>query len=264
MPHYITIPLIIISLIVVVIIVFRKFSILARIDVDNIESEKQRLVKKKIINDKFKRNLNKFGQRSLKIIKPIVRLIGKIFVGIYNKLIAVKDNYSQTNVRSDKPDNQAMSKLFAEARDFANKEDLMAAENKYIEIIGLDSSSVQAFQELGEIYLAKENYEDAEQTFQHVVKLRTSNTESKSSDLAKVYFYLSLVYRGMSENNKAKDNLIKALEIEPGNPRYLDKMIDLNIIIKNKDDAWQAFQKLQSTNPDNNKLEDFKQRISEL
>lgn len=264
MPYYIIIPLIVLSLVAIVIIVFRKFSILARIDVENIEAEKQRLVKKKIINDKFKRNLNKFGQRAFKILGPIAHLSGKLIVGVYNQLIAVKDNYTQTNLPTAKPDDQILSKLFAEARDLANKEDLVTAENKYIEIIGLDSSNVQAFQELGEIYLAKENYQEAEQTFQHVVKLIANNKDNKGAELAKIYFYLGLVYRGMSENAKAKEHLDKALEIEPNNPKYLDKMIDLNIALKDKSGAWQAFQKLQSTNPDNKKLEDFKQRIGEL
>jgi len=264
MPYYITIALVVISLVVIAVIVLRKFSILARIDVENIEVEKQRLVKKKIINDKFKRQLNKVGQRSWKIIKPVINLIGKIFVGIYNKLIAVKDNYSQNNLAVSKPDDQALSKLFAEAHDLTNKEDLVAAENKYIEIIGLDSSNVQAFQELGEVYLTKENYQDAEQTFQHVTKLISGNSAEKSLELAKAYFCLSMAYRGMNEFGRAEENVAKSLEIEPANPRYLDRMIDLNILTENRDLAWQSWQKLKTVNPDNKKLDDFKQRINEL
>jgi rhomboid protease GluP len=262
MPYYLTIILVVISFLVIAVIVLRKFSILARIDVDNIEAEKQRLVKRKIINDKFKRQLNKFGKTLWKVLKPIIGLIGKLFLGLYNKLIDVKDNYAKTTVMS-RPDSQSLSKLFAEARDFANKEDLVAAESKYIEIIGQDSSNAQAFQELGEVYFSKAEYQDAEQTFLHVIKLLGERDERKA-ELAKAYFYLGSTYRELNELIRAQENIGKALEIEPANPRYLDRMIDFSILDEDKESARQYWQKLKVVNPENNKLEDFKQRINEL
>ena len=265
MPQYLTISLIIISLAIILFIVLRKFSILAMIDVENIEAEKQKLVKQKIINDKFKRNLNRLARRTLKIVGPILDLLGKMFTAIYNRLITAKANYANTNNSAKRPTGQILSKLFAEARYLSTKEDFTAAENKYIEIIGLDSANVQAFQELGEIYLNKENYQDAEQTFQYVIKLRTKNQDNHDNfDLAKAYFHLCSAYLGINENKRAKDSLLQALEIEPGNPKYLDKIIDLCIIVKDKVGAKKYLQKLQSVNPENNKLAEFKQRIDEL
>ena len=75
---------------------------------------------------------------------------------------------------------------------------------------------------------------------------------------------MSMAYRGMNEFGRAEENVAKSLEIEPANPRYLDRMIDLNILTENRDLAWQSWQKLKTVNPDNKKLDDFKQRINEL
>jgi hypothetical protein len=56
----------------------------------------------------------------------------------------------------------------------------------------------------------------------------------------------------------------KALKIEPNNPRYLDTMFRISIIIKDKVLAFEAYDRLSKVNPENQKLAEFKAQLAEL
>jgi len=56
----------------------------------------------------------------------------------------------------------------------------------------------------------------------------------------------------------------QALDIEPQNPRYVDNFIETSIILKRKDLAEEGYKQLRMINPDNQKLEVFRQRIDEI
>lgn len=258
--------LIILSLLAVGAVVFRKFTVLANIDVENIESEKQAAVKKRIVSEKFQRSLNKWLKKLWRWVGPFFIMLNNFFAWLYRCLLHWKEKYSQTDLQPHQDVAQQVSSLFAQAQDLIHKEDLAGAENKYIEIIGLDSKSFKAFQLLGQLYLDRQNYQEAEQTLRHAAKLKmTGQSEPvKDLELANVYYYLSQVYQAQNDTLGAVKSLKQALEIEPNNPRYLDKMIDLCIIVKNKGEAFDACQKLEQVNPENQKLADLKQKITNL
>jgi len=55
-----------------------------------------------------------------------------------------------------------------------------------------------------------------------------------------------------------------ALDAEPNNPRYLDLILDLSIMRKDKKLALESWEKLAAANPDNNKLADLRSKIDSL
>ena len=81
---------------------------------------------------------------------------------------------------------------------------------------------------------------------------------------AQTHFSLAEVYQAMGKMIEAVRTLKKALKIEPANPRYLDTMLEISIITKDKALALDAYEKLLKANPENNKLEEFKRQIDEL
>ena len=81
---------------------------------------------------------------------------------------------------------------------------------------------------------------------------------------AQTHFSLAEVYRAMGKFPEAARSLKKVLKIEPANPRYLDTMLEISIIVKDKALALTAYDKLLKANPENNKLEEFKRQIDEL
>ena len=255
--------LILISLGVIGFILFRKFSVLANIDVDNIESEKQAVLKQRIISEKLQRRVKKIWQRLWRVIRPIFRWLNNFFGWIYRKLWDLKDRYSQRDLQIEKNSSDQIDGLFVQAQDLKRREELAEAENKYIEIIGLDSKNFKAFQMLGELYLERQNYAEAEQTFQHAIKLKQVDDQA-DKEVANIYFNLGLVAQAQTDYQTAIKHLQQALIIDANNPRYLDKMIELCIIVKDKGEAWVTYKQLAQVNPDNQKLEDLKQKITDL
>ena len=260
--------LVAISLIVIGFIVVKKFPVLANIDIGLIEAERQADLKRKILSDKFKRNLVKNFKAIVKILGPIGHGLSSVFKSLYNTLVNLKENYTEEKEVVAQDLAKKIEVLFAEAQDLIHKEDLNKAEAKYIEIIGLDPKNYKAFELLGENYADLEDYEEAEQTFEHTIKLKEqlqkSGVEIFDLDLAKTWFSLAEVHQKLNDLNTASDKLKKALELEPSNPRYLDKMVEVCIMMKDVEQAKAYCQRLEEANSGNKKLKEFKDKIREL
>ncbi|MDP2736776.1 MAG: tetratricopeptide repeat protein [bacterium] len=256
MYNIIPLLLILISLSVIIVIVSRKFSVLAALDVNSIPAEKEAKFKERIISNRLKRNIIKYWSKASRILAPLAQLAGGYIKARLNKLYQAKNVYQS----SEKVDgSETIDQLFSQAEELKKHGDLDEAEKKYIEIIGLDSKNLKAFKELGQIYFEKKEFEEAKQTFEHILKLKEDD-----EDIYDIYFNLAEIYQAMGKLPEAVRSLKKALKIEPANPRYLDTMLEISIIIKDKALALDAYKKLLEANPENNKLEEFKRQIDEL
>jgi tetratricopeptide (TPR) repeat protein len=290
MYNIIPLLLILISLSVIIVIVARKFSVLANLDVANIPAEKEAKFKERIIGNRIKRNIIKWSAKLGRLSQPITRNLGNFFKVNLRKLYRLKTDYLIKEAGQGVSAEPAAEQLFLQAEELKKHGDLAAAENKYIEIIGLDSKNIRAFKELGRVYFEKKQYEEAKQTFEHILKLKKDDEDiydnlaqiaKEKGDLseardeylksinlnkqnAQTHFSLAGVYQAMGKWPEAIRSLKKALKIEPANPRYLDTMVEISIIIKDKALALDAYQKLFQTNPDNNKIVEFKKQIDEL
>jgi len=287
MYNIIPLLLILISLTVIIVIVSRKFFVLAALDVASIPAEKEAKFKERIISNRLKRNIIKYFAKAGRILKPLGQAAGNYFKVKLHKLYQAKSDFQP----GDKLDGKAaVEQLFSQAEELKKRDDLDSAEKKYIEIIGLDSKNLKAFKELGRIYFEKKEFEEAKQTFEHILKLKGDDEDiyenlaqiaKEKGDLgqardeylksinlnkqnAQTYFSLAEVYQAMGKLEEAARALKKALKIEPANPRYLDIMLEISIIIKDKALALEAYQKFLRANPENNKLEEFKKQIDEL
>ncbi len=260
--------LVLASLAVIVYIFIKKFPILANIDVSRIEAERQADLKRKILSDKFKRSFNRGFKQFLKFAAPVGRVLAGWFQWLYNKLVNLKESYGHDTEAGSEDAAKQIGLLFAEAQDLVHKEEFAKAESKYIEIIGLDSRNYKAFELLAENYLQRENYEEAEQTLEHTIKLKEQlkkgGQEISDLELAKTFFSLGLVYQKLNHAQLAFDKFKLALELEPNNPRYLDKMVDVCIMMKDAPTSRQYCQRLEAVNPGNKKLKEIKNKIREL
>ena len=79
-----------------------------------------------------------------------------------------------------------------------------------------------------------------------------------------IFSRLAEVAKDSENKEEAIDNISRALVIEPNNPRYLDMMLEISIINKDKIKALDAYNKLIEVNPDNQKLAGFKEEIEKL
>lgn len=267
--------IILISLTIIIVIVARKFSILSDLDVENIQTEKEARFKERIVGNRIKRNFYKHYSRVIRFFRPIIDSLGSFFVGLYKKLLEFKDSYNKEKEMKSEKTEDILDKYLTEAEDHRKNEEFEKAEKALIEAIAIDSQSIKAFKILSDVYLDKKSYREAKQTLEHVAKLlETSYDPNKvisgegvdevGSQLSLIYFDLSLVSSELDDKVSALKNINKALSIESNNPRYLNTKIDVSIVVKNKEEANLAYEKLKEVDPSNQKLEEIKAKIEEI
>lgn len=284
MYNLIPLILILISLSTIIVIVVRKFSVLANLNIETIQAEKEARFKEQILSNRIKRFYYKYIGKLLKIIRPAGDVIRNFFIWSYKKLKEFKENYNK-ELETESASQQKIKLMLAEAEEMVKNGKLNEAEENYIDIIRLDSKNYSAFKELGKLYFERKDFSEAKQTIEHALKLidqeslalnqesaaagitgngATGKIQNTNIETACLYFELTSVCQAMGNLEGTQDNINKALSIEPNNPRYLDTKLEISIIKKDKLAALDALEKLRNVNPDNQKLLEFEQKIKEL
>jgi len=259
-------PLIIISVafLIIVFMIFRHFPALAVLDSENIPEEKERRIKEKIIKDRMRRKfifLNNFVQK-------VSGLLNKVSNMFWSKLENWRDRKKEEQMEktlSEVSGEDRIKMIFAMAEDFVNQENWSEAEKKLIEIIGLDDKNFMAFSELGKVYQEQEKWQEAKQTLLYAVKLAELFPQKASlNDFSNLNYSLSLINQELSDISSAILSLEKALEIDPNNPRYLDLMLNLCIMKRDKNLALEFLEKIKKVNPQNNNISDWAEEIDKI
>lgn len=266
MYNIIPLILILISLGIIIFIVIKKFPALANLDIENMPAEKEAKFKEQIIGNRLKRNLVRWNARAVRMVKPLGEASGDLAKWVNSRLVELRDSYKKELEMNSLDLNNKIGQLFRETEELVRKGESGEAEKKLIEIIGLDNRNIKAFRMLGDLYLDRKNFEEAKQTFEYILKLKENDpkTETSAREDGFIYFDLALACQAMEDLDSAIANLRKALKIEPNSPRYLDTMLEMSIIKKDKVLAFNAYEKLAEVNPDNQKLAEFKKKIDEL
>jgi len=256
-------PLIIIlvSLLVILFIVIRRFPALAVLDVDNIPEEKEQQIKEKIIKDRMRRKfsyLNKFFSFFGDFFIKFSKFIGEGLENFKKKQESKIKTGSLANVSQE----EKMRLLFSQAKEMIKNEEIKEAEQKLIEIISLDDKNLLAFSELGYLYYDQGKLQEAKQTLLYALKL--ADISNLRNEQAEINYNLSLIAKDLNDNDGAVLNLLKALEKDQNNPRYLDLMLDLCIIKKDKKLALEYLERIKEVNPDNQNIASWEESISEI
>ncbi len=263
MYNIIPLILILLSLSVIIFIVARKFSLLANLDVANIPAEKEARMKERIISSRFRRHLARWSSWLVKFSRFVGQQMNVFLKWSQNKLHELKEGYRSETILLSGNRSKKINEFFSEAEELEKQGDYKEAEKRLIEIIGLDSRNIKAFETLGRFYLEEKNYEEAEQTFAHILKL-LGEGEENSEHRAEIYFNLSLISQAKGDLKISLETLKKALELGPNNPRYLDTALEISIMVKDKISALAAYEKLKEVNPENQKLVELEKQINEL
>ena len=119
MYNIIPLLLILVSLSVIIVIVSRKFSVLASLDVDSIPAEKEAKFKERIISNRLKRNIVKSLAKASSVLAPLGRVIGDFFSAKLRKLLEAKDNFSVSETVDAE---QTVAQLFSQIRRRAERD----------------------------------------------------------------------------------------------------------------------------------------------
>jgi tetratricopeptide (TPR) repeat protein len=264
----ISLSFLVLALVVMLVIIIRKFPALAILDVTNLPGEKEAKFKEEIMQARVKRDLSRwfgiFGRAWLSVTKNL----SSFMRSRQSQLKKLKSSY-QSNLKLPWLEKQKKinSLLFA-AQESLKKEDQAAAEESLVEVVSLDQKNLPAFYQLGNLYATQKKWPEARQTFDYALRLAKqakagvdNSEENKASD---IYFCLAKIEKEADNLEKALDNMQEAIELEPNSPRYLDLILDLSIMKKDKDLAQSFLDRLASVNPENNKLAEWQDKIDKL
>lgn len=285
--------IIIISVIVVLFIVVRKFPQLTIVETESSSELRQNDLKKKLIEKRLNRQLVTILKAIVRLVKPLFKKIGSYFEILLQQLRKKEEEYRHKLLHKDFQDEvdkeQKIFQLLTEAQEFIGEKRYELAEEKLISIFKIDEHHHEAYAKLAKLYWEQKDYEHAIEIYNYLLKLvespeiygelaaiaeeRGNLKEAEENYLAalklndkasEVYYNLAELYLQQEDNNKAQEMIEKALEAKPNHPKYLDFLLQISIIVQDKKLANETWQKLSEANSDNQKLGEYKVQIDKL
>lgn len=278
----ISLSIIILGLVFLGYILFKKIPDLKNLNIESLREEKQVRAKKKILEAKFLRLGGNFKSKlNLATAKRQGLLAGKI-KQIKARVAELEKKYQEN--QDDNPKPKTIEELYLEAEKFIDEGQPSEAEKALIEIIAKDNKNIQAYEMLGDLYFTLKSYDQAEEIYKYLLKLKIVGDgkknlrshkmeELESAALAQLdidpkvavyYEDLGQIYEALKKDHKALDAYLKATSVDPNNPKYLDKLLAMSLKIKDRGLAKDAFNNLKKINPDNAKLAEFQAAIENL
>lgn len=286
--------IIVASLSIGAVIIGRKFPALKVVNPQASPVFQQMAVKRKLLEDRLQRQVKNLGAKAYVQLKPLMaRAVFYLRQG-YQKLVNLEEQYRHRVWRSGFQDKvsqeQKINELSSRAAGLLEKENYDEAEKQFIEVLTLDQRNVEAYRGLGRLYLLKKDFTQAKETFEFLLKLNqrdpfiyrslgaiaadrgdlksAENEYLKSLELdsaeSGTYLDLAWVYLNLEEPSRAFAILNKAAALEPKNPKILDFLIEVCIILQDKVAARKFLRQLTDANPENQKLSEFREKINKL
>lgn len=279
----ISLAVIVLGLAVFGYLIFKKIPDLKNLNVESLIEEKQGQAKAHILEAKFLRLNSKLKSKINKFIVPRQGLLAQKIQQIKDRVMEIEKQYKTGGEQATEP--KTVEELFLETAKFIEVKDYVNAERSLIEIIAKDNKNIQAYEKLGDLYFKMKNYDQAEEIYKYLLKLKIVGDSGKrvirghkmeeleaealskldiDSKIAVYYEELGQVYEALGKDNKALDAYLKATSVDPNNPKYLDKLLEMSIIVKDRGLAKSTLNNLKKINPDNAKLVDWQQAIENL
>lgn len=264
----ISLILIFVCLIILAAIVIKKLPALAILDIENMPEEKEARIKDDIIRSRVERDINAVSGAFARFFLEIKKFISNLFDRGTASLKKMKINYMTSQRLPHQKKEKHLKNLMLKSEELVKAEDYVQAESKLVELISFDARNLWAFFELATVYEELRKYTEARQTYEYALKLakqgQTGKIGSVDVNAQEVYFSLALLEKKAGNIQAAYDNVYEALDLEQNNPRFLDLILELSIIKKDKVSAWQYLNKLSEVNPENKKLDDRREDIEDI
>jgi len=285
--------IILICALIISYIIVSKFSQLTLVETSTSSDEKQDGLKKALLEQRLKRQL--FS--GFKFLGTIVQPIWGKLVDSVDKLISIfkkkEEEYRHKLLHADFKEEvdkeQKISKLMTEADELLNDKKIKEAEVILIDILKLDTKHKEAYMKLARLYWDQKDYDHAIELYNYLLKIFVdSEIYSNLGEIAEergnlkeaennyisalelndevdiVYYNLAKLYNEQEELDKSLEMIRKSLEIQPNSPKYLDFLLQVSIMVQDKKLANETLQSLAKVNPENQKLEEYKELVDEL
>lgn len=294
MAYWIFSIIIILALAVMAFIVLPKFPKISLVDLNKAPLVQQANVKRRIIEQRLGRHIKKGAINAAKLTSPLFIKLAVKVRHLYKRLVELEEWYRHKALQASFKDKiskeQYTGQLIKRAEEDVENELYEDAERKYLEVLKLDEKNPFAYKGLGELYFIKKDFDHAREVFEFYLrmsgddasvyrnlgKIASSKGDLKSAeaklfrslelDSADLETYLDLaeIYLNLDEPRQAFSMASKAVVLEPNNPRALDFLLQISIIIRDKEASYRIWRQLREANPENKKLIELKRQIDKL
>jgi len=261
------------ALIGIIVIVFRKLSVVASIDTQSIPKHQQEAVRQKLAAKRLLRKFEHAGGFVNRFVKPLFLKLYELTKSLIQHLIKLERQISVSLAKKQSKQGDAHEKI-TELKEIAEEahsaEDYTEAEQKYIEMISLNPHSVESYKNLGDLYMETKEYKSALETYTYIISLEKKQGTPQAVDvgagsaIADHYADIARANIGLEQWAAAVISIDEALKFEPNNPKYLDILFSVSIELKDEKRADEALTRLKEVNPENQKLEEFTDQLARI
>lgn len=290
------IPLIIIilSLGVILIVAARHLPQAANLEVGSLPEEREARLKSSILETRLLRKTNDLWKKVNIVFVPFSRFSANWYKTGLKQIRALERTY-RFHTASPLPDTSQKSELKLQelldrSRAAFEAGNLTDAEGDYLEALKHNAGVLEAYDGLGKIYVKRQEWEQARETFEYITKNWPGHdqafallalTEEVTGNLEKaknlylhalsinnqvLEYHLNLaeVYQSLGDNEKSLSSLQKAQALEPNNPKILDQLLQISILVGNKSLAQEVLDKIKKINPEHGKLGELEEKVKGL
>ncbi|MBI2637210.1 MAG: tetratricopeptide repeat protein [Parcubacteria group bacterium] len=288
------IPLVIViaSMGTILAIASRHLTKAAALDVSQIPEERDAVLKASLLEHRLLRKAEGLFKFLAAAIAPGQRGVRALFSSAMERVRKLERTYRFQGGLPDssKKAQTKVRELVAEAEELARAGKFANAEAKYLSAIKVDPESTDAYQGLGDTYLAMGEFEQALETFEYytrqwpqeargfaslaaVLEAHGKLPEAKDhllhalsidNEVVRYHMDLAEVYLRLNDPEKALSSLQKAQALEPNNPKLLDRLFTVSVLLRNKPLAQEVLEKIKKTNPDHGRIAEFEKKVKKL
>lgn len=272
----IPVVIMIVALVTILFVIARHFPQAAAIDLESLPAEQEAAMKAALMERRLKRKLLEAKNRLLPMFRKVGQGVSRFFSGLHQRVSMLEQRYrvkpQAMNSAQQEDIRQKVQQLLEEATANTDAEKYSEAEAKYIEVLSWDHKNVDAYLALAAVYFAKREFNQAKETYQYLFKLLQAqkagedapskfSTPLTETEIAEAHFDFAQCLQILQDYKAAIQQVEINLKKDANNPKYLDKLVELSILNKDRKKAREALDKLKEANPDNQKLSSFEERL---
>ena len=284
--------IIIIGVGVILVIVARHAPKAATLDVSVLPEEREAQLKSSILENRLLRKTDAVFKIVARLAGPLNKYIVQWYEKGRQRLRSLERAYRFQGALPDstKKSERKARDIAEEANAALNSGNLSKAESLFLSCIKINPQFADGYKGLGSAYLKMREWEQARETFEYLTKtwpqddgafallaqveLGQGNVDaakdhflhalSINNEMVDYHLGLAELYLARGDQEKALSSLQKAQALEPNNPRILDRLFQVCILVGNKQLGQEVLEKIQKVNPEHGKLKEFEKKIKEM
>ncbi|MFH0928604.1 MAG: tetratricopeptide repeat protein [bacterium] len=279
---------------VMVFVVARHFRELSLLDIGSLKDVQAKRFKDQLLIRRLERSRSAIKERMSQAFAPVSSVFSSLFSGVKDRLTALEKKYQEERRKSGRAlKGEGLDKTLKrleEGLSLLEERRYGEAEKCFVDVISADGKNLEAYRSLAWIYLHLDQLPEALETVEFLLKLKSDDLEAwalraevahKTGDFATAEdlfkkvaqseegtllhrFRIAEIYKETERYLQAAREMKKIVKAEPANPKYLDFLIETSILAGDLLGAKEALQALKDANPDNQKIQDFEEKIREL